>query len=588
MNAMRTIRLRYPLLLLVALSGVAVLHATENESSRIVREVGESYLQALTRDNPLRQLRLGLPIDVLPDYSFAATEQRAKDAAALLARLGKVRPADLAYDETLSLDVLRRHLQTRVDDPKGFYFQWQVTPYSSPIGAVAPVFAGMPLATDQDRARYLARLQDIKTLAATIAANIRGQVTRGIRIPKPELVLVDRFLESFAVTGEGSPFRPAASRLQALAPAERESFLKSVDARILTVVAPSIHSIAAMLRGDYAARAPAAVGLSQYPGGLDTYRALVKFHTTMDVTPEQVHTIGLENVARVNAEMAKIREELKFTGTQAEFKASLRSNPKFFPKTPDEIGERLMTYVRRIEPVMDRYFGRKPVAPYGVKRLDPQLEPGQTFGFYEVPTATDPRGYYRYNGSNLADRSLLNAGALIYHELIPGHHFQISLTNENTGIPEFRREVFDTAFTEGWGDYASHVAGEMGMYADPYDRYGRLAMEMFISVRLVVDTGMNALGWSRDKAIAYMQENAMETDTQIASETLRYCCDMPGQALAYRMGSQRILQLREHARTALGDRFDIRKFHDWILGSGSLPMTTVEGHVRAFIEREKQ
>ncbi len=237
---------------------------------------------------------------------------------------------------------------------------------------------------------------------------------------------------------------------------------------------------------------------------------------------------------------------------------------------------------------MDRFFGRKPVAPYGVRRLEPQLEPGQTFGYYQVPTATDPAGYYRYNGSSLSDRSLLNAGALIYHELVPGHHFQINLTYENKGIPQFRRESFDTAFTEGWGDYASHLAGEMGMYADPYDRYGRLSMEMFISVRLVVDTGMNALGWSRDRAIAYMKENLMETDTQIASETLRYSCDIPGQALAYRMGSNRILELREQARTALGPKFDIRAFHDWILGSGSLPMTTLARHVQVFIDREKK
>jgi uncharacterized protein (DUF885 family) len=373
---MRHLIVRRPVLLVAAFSAaVFTLAAAQNESSRIVREVGEGYLQAVTRENPMRQLKLGLPIDRLPDYSFAAAEGRAKEATALLARLDQVRAADLTYQEGLSADLLRRHLQTRVDDPQRFYFQSPVTPYSSPIGAMVQMFGAMPLTTAADSARYLARLDDMKTFTATLAATLQGQVARGIRIPKPELAIVDPFVGSFAVTGDASPFRPAASRLQALAPAGRDAFLKDVDSRIATVVAPSFHALAESLRGDYAARAPDSVGLSQYAGGLDAYRGLVKYHTTLDVTPEQVHAIGLENVTRINAEMAQIREQLKFTGTQAEFKASLRSNPRFFPKTPEEIGERLMTYVHRIEPQVDRYFGRKPIAPYGVKRLDPQLEP---------------------------------------------------------------------------------------------------------------------------------------------------------------------------------------------------------------------
>jgi uncharacterized protein (DUF885 family) len=285
--------------------------------------------------------------------------------------------------------------------------------------------------------------------------------------------------------------------------------------------------------------------------------------------------------------MKKVRDTLGFKGTKAEFKAKVKSDPRFFPRTPEEIGERLMSHIRRIEPKVDAFFLRRPKAPYGVKRLAPQLEPGQTFGYYNPPTASDPTGYYYFNGSSLADRSLLNAGALSYHELLPGHHFQINLAHENEAIPAFRRETLDTAYTEGWGEYASALAGEMGMYEDPYDRYGRLAMEMFITVRLVVDTGMNALGWSRDKAVAFMRDNLMETDTQIASESLRYSCDIPGQALAYKMGALEIQRLREKTRAALGPRFDVRRFHEAVLGSGSLPMTALERHVDWFIRQEK-
>lgn len=561
--------------------------AAENASARAVREVGDAYLQVLTRENPSRRLKLGLPIEKLPDVTLAGEERDAREAAGLLARLGPVKRAELNHEESLSLDVLARQLALRVDAPKSFYYRFQVTPYLSPLGGVGQIFSALPLAIPADRDRYLARLAEVPALCDAILANVQAQAAKGIRVPKPELDQVDGFLKAFAATGEGSPFRPKAARLGSLAEPDRAAFLKAVDTLVQTKVAPAVFGLAAAVSGDYRLKAPEAVGLKQYPGGLDAYREFVKFHTTMDVTPEQVHEIGLRNVARIASEMAKIREELGFKGTQAEFKESLRSNPRFFPKTPGEIGDRLMSYITRIEPVVDRYFGRRPKAPYGVRRLDPQLEPGQTFGYYGIPTATDPRGYYNYNGSNLPDRSLLNAGALIYHELVPGHHFQINLAFENPAIPEFRRESFDTAFTEGWGEYSAGLAGEMGMYQDPYDRYGRLGMEMFVSVRLVVDTGMNALGWSRDRAIAYMKENAMESDTQILSETLRYSCDLPGQALAYKMGAMRILELREKARAALGPKFDIRRFHDWILLSGSLPMSALERHVEAFIDGSK-
>jgi uncharacterized protein (DUF885 family) len=337
---------------------------------------------------------------------------------------------------------------------------------------------------------------------------------------------------------------------------------------------------------EYGKGAPAGVGLSQYPGGRAFYDWLVRYHTTLDVTPEAVHQRGLDEVARIEGEMAKVREELSFHGSAAEFRKSLRADPRLFPKTPEEIETRLLSYVKRLEPRVDEFFLRKPKAPYGVKRLDPQLEGSETFGHYQTPIGDDPTGYYFFNGSHLEDRSLLNAGALIAHELIPGHHFQLCLAAENESLPRFRRELADTAYTEGWGDYSSMLAGEMGLYKDPYDRYGRLSMDMFISTRLVVDTGMNALGWSREKALEFMRAHLMETETQLGTESLRYSCDIPGQALAYKMGARKILELREEARRSLGPRFDIRRFHEAVLSEGSLPLPTLERHIHDFILHE--
>jgi uncharacterized protein (DUF885 family) len=314
----------------------------------------------------------------------------------------------------------------------------------------------------------------------------------------------------------------------------------------------------------------------------------VRSHTTLEVTPEQVHQTGLAEVARIDSLMAVVRTELGFTGTKAEFHERLRHDPRFFAKTPEEVGERLMRHDARIRPRIGDYFRRVPRAQGDVRRLDPRLEGAMTFGYYQVPSIADSMGHYNFNGSQLDQRSLVNAAALVYHELIPGHHFQINLQHENDSLPRFRRDGSYTAFVEGWGDYASALAGEMGMYSDPYDRYGRLLMDMFISCRLVVDTGMNFYGWPRERAIQFMRENLLESDTQLDTETLRYSVDMPGQALAYKMGSLELLHLREWARARLGAAFDVARFHDFLLAGGALPLAVERLRVEQWVEGQRR
>jgi uncharacterized protein (DUF885 family) len=562
--------------------------APRTPSSRTVAEVGEAYLDFLKQDSLYLRMKFGLPIERLPDVSLAKEETDARLAARWLTRLGEVRPGDLTEDETLSLDILRHQLGAVRDTPHFHGLGFLVTPYASPFALVNRAFSTFAIPDEAAATRYLALLRQLPVFVGAVRAELEAQATHGIRIPKDELALAVPFVSSLAGDTRSSPYAVGADRVSALPPAAAAAFGEQVAAVIEKEVNPRVRSLADWLGADYRAQAPDAVGLGQYPGGPEYYAWLVRLHTTMEVTPAQVHQIGLERVAAIDAEMKKVRDRLGFQGTKAEFKAQLKKDPRLFPRTPEEIGERLMAHVRRIEPKVDAFFLRRPRAPYGVRRLEPQLEPGQTFGYYNPPTRTEPVGYYYFNGSNLADRSLLNAGALIYHELVPGHHFQINLAYENLSIPPFRRETTDTAYTEGWGEYASALAGEMGMYEDPYDLYGRLSMEMFIALRLVVDTGMNALGWPRARALELMRENLMETDTQIATESLRYSCDIPGQALAYKMGAIEILRLREKARAELGPRFDIRRFHEAVLGSGSLPMTTLARHVDWFIAQEKK
>ena len=572
--------------ILLAVPTAALL--PRSPSSRTVAETGEAYLDFLKQDSLYLRMKFGLPIDRLPEISLAKEEADARFAARWLTRLGEVRPSDLEEDETLSLDILRRQLEILRDSPHFHGLSFPVTPYASPFGVVNRAFSTFALPDEAAARRYLALLRQMPAFVGAVRAELAAQAARGIRIPRDELAIAIPFVASLAGDAQTSPYAVGSERLAALPPPAAARFREEIIAVIEKDVNPPLHSLVDWLGGEYRAQAPEAVGLGQYPGGPEYYAWLVRLHTTMDVSPAQVHQVGLERVAAIDTEMKKVRDRLGFAGTKAEFKALLKKDARLFPRTPEEIGERLMGHMRRIEPKVDAFFLRRPKAPYGVRRLEPQLEPGQTFGYYNPPSATEPVGYYYFNGSNLADRSLLNAAALIYHELVPGHHFQINIAYESRAIPPFRRETTDTAYTEGWGEYASALAGEMGMYEDPYDLYGRLAMEMFVTLRLVVDTGMNALGWPRAKAVELMRANLMETDTQIETESLRYSCDIPGQALAYKMGALEIRRLREKARAALGPRFDIRRFHEAVLGRGSLPMATLERHIDAFIAQEKK
>ena len=333
--------------------------------------------------------------------------------------------------------------------------------------------------------------------------------------------------------------------------------------------------------------APEAVGLGQYPGGPEAYRFAIRQETTMDLDPEDIHERGLAYMADIQQQMQAIRDELEFEGTAEEFHDRMREDPRLYAKTPEEVEERYMAYIREVEPHIPDYFSVLPEAPYGVKRLDPAAEPGMTFGFYQPPSPASPRGNYRYNGSKLESRPMVWTGPLIFHELIPGHHFHIALQRESEASTELRKlsSLFYAAFTEGWANYAASLALEMGILDDPYERYGWLLFDAFIANRLVVDTGMNHLGWSREKAMAYMRANTFSSEEETATETLRYSTDMPAQALAYKLGFEKMREIRAAQEAKLGDAFDIRTFHDAVLGSGAMPLPVLEAHVDRVMSR---
>ncbi len=557
-------------------------------SSQIIKDIGDVFFEWMKENNLNLRMNLGLKIERLPDVSVTKAEKDAATAKAFLARLEKVLPEELPHEDELSLDVLRRRFENIINSARFYWLTFPVTPYATPIIGVNIMFANYVFKDKETADHYLELLGQYPTFIAQISSKLEGQFARDIVIPREEMDLVVPFLRSIVGGLDRSPLGVSSDRLESLAPGEVQDFRAQLSRALEAKVNPALNSLIAYLDGDYRKKAPEDVGLSQYPGGKEFYAWLVKYHTTLDLSSEEVHNIGLKEVEQLNAKMNQVQASLGFKGSRSEFRESLKKNPRMFPRTAEEVGERMMSYIRRIEPKLDEYFLHKPKAPYGVKRLDLEREAAETFGYYQKPTAADPVGYYRYNASNLPELSLLSAGELIYHELIPGHHFQINLAYENEAIPAFRRETRDTSYSEGWAEYAASLAGEMGMYSDPYDLYGRLSGEMFMSTRLVVDTGMNTLGWPRSKAVEFIRENQMENDAQIYTESLRYSADWPAQALAYRMGYLKFRELREKAKAALGIRFDIRRFHDALLSSGSLPLTTLERHIDWFIKKEKE
>jgi len=420
-----------------------------------------------------------------------------------------------------------------------------------------------------------------------VHAHLHRQVDRNIVLPKPEVELVTALLKGFAREPAQSLFNVSDQRLAALDAATATRFKQQVALQTTERINPALQRLIAYVAGAYRERAPEEVGLWQYPGGTEYYRYLVKLRTTTDLTPEEVHAIGLREVDRLEREQARVRQQLGFRGTEAQFKEFLRTDPRFMATTSDALRVRFLAFANDINPKLDRLFTTLPQTPFDVRRLDPALEGSMTYGYYERPRPDAQIGIYHFNGSKLEQRSWLQAESLIYHELVPGHHFQIAAQKDNSELHPVRRNLLPTAFTEGWASYASTLGRELGQYQDPYSRYGYLSMEMMGSVRLVVDTGMNSLKWSRARAMDYMKEHAL-SEAGIDTETLRYSADIPAQALAYQMGEIKILQLRTRAQQALGKKFDIRRFHQAVLGSGALPLTVLEKHVDWFIEQEQE
>lgn len=525
----------------------------------------------------------------LPDIGLAAIAKRAAAGRALLDRIALIDAKSLPHDLPLTLEIARRTAERwsreeewywLVFDPlgAGFFAMFAPTAYCGGffLNSFRAPLQAYRFDTAADGDRYVALVRDYGRIVQQMLDRTVGQAERGIHMPRAQLEQAVPLLDSFR-SGAAAILVPDASRLTAI---DAGHLLAQIERAIAQDVTPAFDAFVAYLeRDDYAAQAPTSVGLSQYPGGAEVYKTLVQLHTTLDLSPEQVHAIGLKRMASIEMQMQALLDETGFDGSPAEYLDKVKDDPDWRASGDEAIGAVFARYIDRIAPHIDATFNFKPKAGHGVAPLAEGLTASMTFGYYSPPTPTDDLGRYNFNSPNLSQGPLNHIGALNYHELVPGHHFHLATQEENETLHPLRRKTFINAFNEGWAEYAATLAGEMGMYPEPEERFGRLMMDAFLTSRLVVDTGMNAFGWPLEKARNYMREKAFMPETEIRSETVRYSCGIPGQALAYKLGDTVIHDAREKMRAALGNRFDIRDFHDAVLKPGTLPLPLLEQQI---------
>ena len=525
----------------------------------------------------------------LPDASLAADMDRKAALEGFQARLNAIPADSIDSDGQLNRAFLARIISDQLAciafDTSRFAFTGD-----DGFHLLATYLATVtPLNSVDDAQAWIARLAALPKYYDDNIANAR----RGVKTGWVQPLMITKIAIGQAETAlkpapEDDPLLAPFKSMPASIPTDQQAALKArAIAVIRDQVRPAQQRFLTFLNKEYLPRSKPALGVGGLPGGKPYYAFLARRFTTTNLTPDQIHELGLSEVARIRGEMDKVRAETGFKGTHAEFLAFLRSDPQFYVTTREALLEKASTIAKRIEDQLPRFFGRLPRLTYGVRPVPAEIEKGYTSARYFSGSASQGiAGGFMVNTYALDQRGLYELPALALHEAVPGHHLQIALAQELEGVPAFRRDADMTAFVEGWALYSESLGIEMGIYRTPYENFGRLSMEMWRACRLVSDTGIHWLGWSLDEARKCFTENTALSSLNIENELARYV-GWPGQALAYKVGELKIKELRKRAEAALGPKFDIRRFHDAVLLAGPLPMDLLEVRIDQWIAAEK-
>jgi prolyl oligopeptidase len=519
------------------------------------------------------------------DRSLAGIEQRHLDSREFLRRVYAIDKTRLSEADKLNYELFRRSLQQSVDSHQ---FNGHLMPFNQRGGVqnLDSNAAYLRFETAGDYEDWLERMGKIDSvIEQTIEVADRG-IDEEMVLPR---VLMERIPGQIAVQlvedGTESPFYSVFETMpDTISSSDEERLQKAAVEVIEEAVVPAYRKLARYFDRTYLPAARDSYGISSLPNGSAWYEFLARRYTTTQMTPDEIHRLGLEEVNRIRGEMQLIIDELEFEGDFKDFLTFLRTDPQFYFDNPEDLYEAYLATSKRIDPELVKLFGTLPRMPYGVKPIPDAIAPDTTTAYYSRPAADGSRaGIYWVNLYKPEVRPKYEIEVLSVHEAMPGHHLQLAIQQEIENMPKFRRYSGFTAFVEGWGLYSESLGYDLGLYTDPYSRFGALTYDMWRAVRLVVDTGIHYKGWTRQQAIDFFADNAAKTEYDIVNEIDRYMV-MPGQALAYKVGQLKIKALRTQAESALGDRFDIRAFHDELLGAGALPLDILQQRMDAWIE----
>ena len=528
------------------------------------------------------------PAYPLGDYSESKFERSAFFCDSLLNQLNRLAPDTLEEEDRISYALLKFVLNEAVTS---YAFKTHWNPILSDAGFHSSLtYQVRPLTSKSAALTYLKKLKSIPLYLKQQTDLIRKGLKAGMGQP---LVIFKGYESTYeqhitTTAEENFYYSPFLNLPNPLTQEEKDSLQKAARTVISEQLIPSFESVKTFFEKEYYPTTRKSIGVSETPNGKAYYQSRIKFYTTLDLSPEEIHQKGLEEVSRIKKQMEAIVKEVEFKGSLKEFIAFLRTDPQFYAKTP----EQLLAYARNIAKKLDeqlpRFFKTLPRKPYGVAAVPEAIAPKYTSGRYvgTSPESTEP-GYYWVNTYNLPSRPLYAMPSLTAHEAVPGHHLQGALNQElPESIPQFRRALYLSAYGEGWGLYTEFLANEMNIYTTPYEHFGKLTYEMWRACRLVVDTGMHVFGWSRPQAVDFMAENTALSLHEINTEIDRYI-SWPGQALAYKIGELKIRELRSLAEQELGSQFDIREFHERILEKGTVTLPLLEERILNFIETTK-
>ena len=521
--------------------------------------------------------------DKLADYSLTAIVQRNEINGAFLGRLQAIPTAGFSDQDQLSHDLLIRVLQQRIAD-------FGLKEYEMPINqqnGIHTSLADLPLSVPFDSVKhyedYIARLHQIP--------RVLNQTTEVLRAGMKDKLMPVRFLiEKLPVQCQGiidaDPFLIPTKKYPAeISPEDQKRITQQITDAVNTDVIPAYKTFAAFLRAEYAPQGRTTLAVTSLPDGQKRYQNDIYGRTTTHMAPEEIHQLGLREIDRIQAEMTVIAKKQGFADL-ASFRASLKTNPKYIPTSADQILEDFRHYIAQMDPKLRELFTLLPKSPVTVEAIPAFQSAAATHYVTGTPDGKRP-GRVVVATSNFAERSLIDDEAIAYHEGVPGHHMQLSVQQQLTGLPKFRLHGLGfNAYTEGWALYAEQLGKEVGFYQDPVSDYGRLSSELFRAVRLVVDTGIHSKGWTRDQVVDFFRKSGAVDEPTIQSETDRYIA-WPAQALSYKLGQLKFRELRERAQKELGSKFQIRTFHDEMLDGGTLPLDLLEARTDRWIAQQK-